>query len=122
VKFLEAKQTPAEESEIHDEVEGRKAVKVRALRQLLEDEKVCRQKKLPDRKGTRGNPFLYALDECWFASSQYTTGNQGTSNGKTVSTPQEDFPFAGSRPSQESVTGSHDSDKSWEPVEDSEVL
>jgi hypothetical protein len=97
VELLRAKQAPAEEREIHAEVEGRKTVKVSALRRLLKEGKVCRQKKFPDKEGTRGNPFLYALEQCWFASSQYTSGNQGTSNGKTDLTPQEDLPFAGSR-------------------------
>jgi hypothetical protein len=114
VEFLHAKQAPAEEREIHAEVEGRKAVKVRALRRLLEEEKVCRQKKFPDKEGTRGNPFLCALSQCWFASSQDIYGNQGTSNGKADLSPQEDLPFAGSR----SVTSSQDSTESQEPAFD----
>src|SRR5262249_31900266 len=47
-EFLRAKQSPAEEREIQAEVEGRKAVKVRALRRLVEEGQVYRQKKFPD--------------------------------------------------------------------------
>jgi hypothetical protein len=97
MEFLQTKHASAEEAEIQAEVEGRKAVKVRALRRLLEEEKVCRQKKFPDKEGTRGNPFLYALEQCWFASSPDISGNQETSNGKADLSPQEDSLFAGSR-------------------------
>jgi hypothetical protein len=94
VEFLDTKQAPAEESEIQDEVEGRKAVKVRALRRLLEEEKVYRQRKNPDLNNRRGNPYLYTLSLHW---------------------------FIGSHPSQENVTGSHDSAKNEEPATDEEA-
>lgn len=108
VGVLESKQTPMEERDIQDEVEGRKATKVSALRRLFDEGKIYRQKKFPEKEGTRGNPYLYALDQCWFARSQDIYGNQGTSNGKTDVTLQEDLPFAGSRGS-DSFADSHNS-------------
>jgi hypothetical protein len=53
---LTSQETPVEESNIHDEVEGRKGIKVRALRQLVKDEKVTRTG-----GGRRGDPFLYSV-------------------------------------------------------------
>jgi hypothetical protein len=76
VEFLRAKQSPTEEADIHDEVEGRKQVKVRALRRLLKDGKVFRQRKDPDLKNNRNNPYLYALALDWFTGSTSSTGSQ----------------------------------------------
>jgi DNA primase len=99
VEFLQVKHAPAEEREIHAEVEGRTAIKKRALRRLIEEGKVYRQERFPGKKGTRGNPFMYALDKCWFAGSHAFNGNQGTSNEKMDLTPRKDCSFAGSQKS-----------------------
>jgi predicted ATP-dependent serine protease len=118
VEFLRAKQAPAEEWEIQAEVEGRKAVQVRALRWLVEEEKVYRQRKDPNNANNRGNPFLYALDRHSFTSSHYINGNLGTSEEKEGVSPQEIEIVTGSRdPSAgiENLTGSRDPSAGQEP-------
>jgi hypothetical protein len=54
--YLTSQTAPVEESDIHDAVEGRKGIKVRALRQLVKDGKVTRIG-----GGRRGDPFLYSV-------------------------------------------------------------
>jgi hypothetical protein len=56
LEYLAGQTAPVEESDIHEAVEGRKRLKVRALRQLVKDEKVTRTG-----EGRRGAPFLYAV-------------------------------------------------------------
>jgi predicted ATP-dependent serine protease len=123
VEFLEAKQAPTEERDIQEEIEGRKAVKVHALRSLLESGKIYRQRKNPDLNNRRGNPYLYALDVHWFISSQYISGNLGTNEKKADLSPQETSDFIGSRPSaepQKNFIGSRDSAKTPEPTSTAE--
>jgi AAA domain len=51
---------PLTEAEIQEEVEGRTLLKKRVLRRLVEEGKVFRQRKFPDKQTTRGNPYIYA--------------------------------------------------------------
>ncbi|SLM47397.1 conserved protein of unknown function [Nitrospira japonica] len=53
--FLATQGKPVEESVIHDNIWSRKAIKVKALRRLVEDRKVLRQG-----AGKKGNPFIYS--------------------------------------------------------------
>ena len=55
-KFLEQQAQPIEEAEIHKQVEGRKNVKVAALRDLVKAEKVARSG-----SGKKGDPYLYSI-------------------------------------------------------------
>lgn len=96
VEFLETKKTASEEPEILTEVEGRNAVKKRALRLLVEEKKVLREG-----AGKRGSPYLYALEKSWFSGTHPYTGYQGTRNEKADLTPQKDLPFSGTRDFQE---------------------
>jgi len=114
IEFLEAKQAPVEERDIQEEIEGRKAVKVHALRSLLESGKIYRQRKNPDLNNRRGNPYLYALSLHWFIGSQDTIGNLGTNEKKADLTPQENLSFIGSQPSQKNFIGSRNSTELWE--------
>lgn len=54
--YLRGKPESVEEAEIHEAVEGRKAVKVRALRTLVDQKKVTRSG-----EGRRGAPYLYSI-------------------------------------------------------------
>lgn len=56
LEYLKTKSEPVEEKEIHEVVEGRKGIKVRALRILVEQDKVLRQG-----EGKRGSPYLYSF-------------------------------------------------------------
>jgi len=56
-EFLESKQTPMEEKEIHAGVEGRATTKKRALRRLLEEGKVYREKSFRTKKEPGETPF-----------------------------------------------------------------
>ena len=120
IEFLQAKQTAVEERDIDAEVEGRRAIKKRALRLLVEENKVLREG-----EGKRGSPYQYGLEKSWFSGSPLYTGNQGTRNEKADLTPQEDLLFSGSRDfeqnrhsakSQEPENGlySHTKQASWE--------
>jgi hypothetical protein len=121
VALLQSKQEPMEERDIQEALEGRKTVKVHALRNLVESGAIYRQRKFPGVENNRGNPYLYALSSHWFTSSPYISGNHGTSEKKADLTPQETLPFTGSRPSQENVISSRDSGKNQEPAIDDEA-
>ena len=54
VEYLKDLPEPIDEKEIHEGVEGRKSIKVKALRALVEQDKVLRTG-----GGKRGNPYLY---------------------------------------------------------------
>jgi len=56
LNFLQEQPAPVEEPAIHDAVEGRKTVKVPALRLLVTEGKVSRTG-----GGKRGDPYLYAI-------------------------------------------------------------
>lgn len=56
LEYLRGKQDQVEEAEIHEAVEGRKVIKVRALRALLESRKVSRTG-----AGKRGDPYRYSI-------------------------------------------------------------
>ena len=64
IEFLQAKQTAVEERDIDAEVEGRRAIKKRALRLLVEENKVLREG-----EGKRGSPYQYGLEKSWFSGS-----------------------------------------------------
>src|SRR5262249_44397827 len=55
-EYLAGQKEPVDESAIHEAVEGRKAVKVRALRSLVADAKVTRTG-----EGKKGRPYLYVV-------------------------------------------------------------
>jgi len=61
--YLQIQSEPVEEKDIHEAVEGRKGIKVKALRFLVDDEKVERTG-----QGKRGDPYLYSI-----SSSQVTS-------------------------------------------------
>jgi len=54
--YLGARREPVEEAEIHESVEGRRAVKVKTLRRLVEEGRVVRSG-----QGRKGAPYHYAL-------------------------------------------------------------
>jgi hypothetical protein len=54
--FLETKKTPVTEAEIDEEVEGRRAIRKRALRQLVKEERVSRLG-----RGGKGDPYRYGM-------------------------------------------------------------
>ncbi len=107
VEFLTSKNEAVTELEIDADVEGRRAVRKRALRSLVEAKTIFR-----DGDGKRGAPFRYALEKSWFAGSPHIDGNQGTRNGKVELTQQEDSLYTGSR--QQDI--SDDFAKSREPA------
>ena len=55
-EYLKDLTEPIEEKEIHDGVEGRRGIKITALRALVEQDKVLRTG-----DGKRGNPYLYSI-------------------------------------------------------------
>jgi hypothetical protein len=66
------------EPEICEAVEGKTAVKRRALRDLVERGKVLR-----DGTGKKGDPYVYNLSpKCLFPCSHLYTGNKKTRIGK----------------------------------------
>jgi hypothetical protein len=76
--YLASQEEPVTEAVIDDAVEGRRAVRKKALRQLVTEGKVIRYG-----KGGKGEPFTYALPEMWqedadSARSQVPSPGAGT--------------------------------------------
>jgi hypothetical protein len=98
VDYLTSQPGPVEESVIHDGVEGRRAVKVRVLRQLVKDEKVTRTG-----EGRRGAPFLYAVSSSLVPDPIRTPGNQ---KPRSEPNAEEEGLDSGSAPNVGFVSGS----------------
>jgi 5S rRNA maturation endonuclease (ribonuclease M5) len=71
MEFIAGQPQPLEEIAIHDNVEGRKGVKVKALRALVDKGQVSRTG-----GGRRGNPFLYAVSSSLVPSISGEPENQ----------------------------------------------
>jgi hypothetical protein len=104
---------PVRESWLHDQVEGRKADKVRALRILLSQRRVTRTG-----RGGRGEPFLYELAESDSGSQIAHAGgrNGNQKGGREPAKPEKKsmgvllFDDSGSRISGPHVRSSRESD------------
>jgi AAA domain-containing protein len=96
--YLTSQTAAVEEPIIHDAVEGRRAVKVRALRQLVKDEKVTRTG-----EGRRGTPFLYAVSSSLVPTYIREQGNQ---KPKGEPSTEEERLDSGSAPNAGFVSGS----------------
>jgi len=90
LEYLRTESEPVDEKTIQETVEGRKTIKVKALRILVDQEKV-----LKTGNGKRGDPFLYIVSGFWFPP--YRVGNQKPGKlGTTVST-QKQSTYSGSQ-------------------------
>jgi hypothetical protein len=74
VAFLTRQPDPVEEPTIHEAVPGRKAVKERALRRLVGEQKVARSG-----AGRRGDPFRYSLPPTYTTEGERRNDEHGTS-------------------------------------------
>lgn len=74
--YLKGKEEPVEEREIHDAVEGRRAVKLRALRKLLGEGNVMRTG-----SGKRGDPYRYSVFGIQVPTYSRVLENQKAKNG-----------------------------------------
>jgi hypothetical protein len=89
LEYLTTQTDPVEERVIHEAVEGRKAVKVKALRKLVSDKKVNRTG-----AGGKGDPYRYQ-NACSLVPDIY--GEQGNKNPKNDGSDQKQSSNAGSR-------------------------
>jgi len=98
LEYLKDLPEPIEEKEIHDGVEGRKSIKVKALRALVEQEKVLRTG-----GGERGDPYLYFVSgslvpticrepEYQKPKTEPKCGKQSTYSGSRPNPISADFP------------------------------
>jgi hypothetical protein len=112
LEMLKGKSAPAEEAEIHEAVEGRRGVKVRALRKLVETGKVIRSG-----EGKRGNPFRYTLPTVSSSLVPDIYGEPENQKPKDDTTPRHTDGYSGSH----EISPSHKSGESLEP-ETEEVI
>ena len=83
LEFLHSQTDAVEEPEIHENVEGRKTIKVRSLRSLVEQDKVAREG-----LGKRGDPYRY-----------FISGSLVPTIGRELENQKHNFPVSDSKQS-----------------------
>ncbi|MGH2626247.1 MAG: hypothetical protein ACRDHY_06300, partial [Anaerolineales bacterium] len=103
--YLKGQEAPVEEASIHDAVEGRKWVKQRALRRLVEAGHVLRSG-----QGRRGAPYLYASSVVSGFLTPSIYGESAESETESGGNPHSDATISDSRDSADNDSDSRDTE------------